>query len=103
MTAAEGRTMNVTITDELVEEIAQRAASILTEQRAQANPETDAEPVDGYLPPTRAAAYLGISRQRIYQLTSGRALCPDGRDGRTPLYTRRTLDRYVRQCAGRER
>lgn len=103
MTGSEGHVMSVAITDELLDEIARRAASIVTEQRAQADPEADTGPVDGYLPPVRAAAYLGVSRQRIYQLTSGRALCPDGRDGRTPLYTRRSLDRYVRQCAGRSR
>lgn len=103
MTGPEHRTMSIEIPEELLVEIAQRAASILAEQHANADPAADAEPADGYLPPTRAAAYLGVSRQRIYQLTSGRALCPDGRDGRTPLYTRRTLDRYVRECGRRRR
>jgi hypothetical protein len=53
----------------------------------------------GYLAPQAAADYLGVSRKRIYDLTSGRALTPDGRDGRTPLYRRETLDRYARGSA----
>lgn len=54
------------------------------------------EAADGYLAPEAAARYLGVSRKRIYDLTSMRALVPDGRDGRTPLFTRETLDAYVR-------
>jgi hypothetical protein len=52
---------------------------------------------DGYLAPAAAADYLGVSRKRIYDLTSSRALIPDGRDGRTPLFTRATLDVYARR------
>jgi hypothetical protein len=51
---------------------------------------------DGWLAPAAAARYLGINRKRIYDLTSCRALVPDGRDGRTPLFTRSTLDAYAR-------
>jgi excisionase family DNA binding protein len=54
------------------------------------------ELVDGYLTPDAAARYLGVSRKRIHDLTSMRAVVPDGRDGRTPLFTRETLDAYVR-------
>lgn len=36
-----------------------------------------------------------MTRKRIYDLTSMRAIEPDGRDGRTPLYTRATLDAYA--------
>lgn len=53
----------------------------------------------GYLAPQGAAEYLGVTRKRIYDLTSARLLTPDGRDGRTPLYLRSTLDSYAR--AGR--
>lgn len=56
-------------------------------------PERDAE---GFLAPQEAAAYLGVSRKRVYDLTSARSLVPDGRDGRTPLFTRSTLDAYAR-------
>jgi hypothetical protein len=56
---------------------------------------------DGYLAPAAAARYLGITRKRVYDLTSARALVPDGRDGRTPLYTRSTLDAYARSSARR--
>jgi hypothetical protein len=52
----------------------------------------------GYLTPAAAAEHLGVSRKRIYDLTSSRALVPDGRDGRTPLYTRATLDEYARRA-----
>jgi hypothetical protein len=51
---------------------------------------------DGYLAPAAAARYLGISRKRVYDLTSCRAIVPDGRDGRTPLFLRATLDSYAR-------
>jgi len=54
---------------------------------------------DGYLTPADAARYLGLTRKRVYDLTSMRALEPDGRDGRTPLYRRETLDGYVRRAA----
>ena len=50
----------------------------------------------GYLAPAAAAGYLGVTRKRIYDLTSMRAIEPDGRDGRTPLYTRATLDAYAK-------
>jgi len=50
----------------------------------------------GYLAPEAAAGYLGVTRKRIYDLTSMRAIEPDGRDGRTPLYTRATLDAYAK-------
>jgi excisionase family DNA binding protein len=49
--------------------------------------------------PADAARYLGLTRKRIYDLTSMRALEPDGRDGRTPLFRRETLEAYVRRAA----
>ncbi len=56
-------------------------------------------PAAQYLAPAAAAEYMGVSRKRIYDLTSTGALVPDGRDGRTPLFTRETLDAYVRGSA----
>ncbi len=52
-----------------------------------------------WMPPADAARYLGLTRKRIYDLTSMRALEPDGRDGRTPLFLRDTLDAYARRAA----
>lgn len=46
--------------------------------------------------PEGAAAYLGLTRKRIYDLKSAGALTPDGYDGRTPLFRLSTLDNYVR-------
>jgi hypothetical protein len=57
------------------------------------------EPADAWLAPDAAAAHLGVTRKRVYDLTSSRALIPDGRDGRTPLYRRSTLDEYARRGA----
>jgi hypothetical protein len=91
--------LRLTVSDELLDEIALRAARKVAEQIAEAQHNT----YNGYLPPAAAAHYLGVSRQRIYQLTSARILQPDGRDGRTPLYTRKTLDQYVRDCASKVR
>jgi hypothetical protein len=54
------------------------------------------EIIDGFMAPQAAADYLGVSRKRVHDLTSMNALVPDGRDGRTPLFSRATLDAYVR-------
>jgi hypothetical protein len=51
---------------------------------------------EGFLNSEAAAAYLGVTRKRIHDLRSAGALKPDGFDGRTPLYTRQTLDAYAR-------
>ena len=61
-------------------------------------PEPEA-PTSEWLAPAAAAEHLGLTRKRIYDLTSARLLVPDGRDGRTPLYRRETLDRYARGSA----
>ena len=74
--------------DHLAEQLAPRIAGSLA-------PRAD-DPQDGYLAPEAAGRYLGVTRKRIYDLTSMRAIEPDGRDGRTPLYTRATLDAYAR-------
>jgi hypothetical protein len=57
-------------------------------------------PQAGYLAPAAAGEYLGLSRKRIYDLRSSGALEPDGYDGRTPLWTRATLDAYVSRKGG---
>ena len=75
-----------------VEAIARRAAQVVLDELQERR--------EGYLRPGTAAEYLGLSRKRVYDLTSSGALVPDGRDGRTPLYTRETLDAYVRAQAG---
>lgn len=50
---------------------------------------------EGYLNPEAAGHYICVARKRIHELTSAGLLVPDGYDGRTPLYRRRTLDEYV--------
>jgi hypothetical protein len=91
--------LRLVVSDELLDDVAMRAARKVAAEIAEAQRAS----YEGYLPPAAAAHYLGVSRQRIYQLTSARILCPDGRDGRTPLFTRRTLDTYVRDCAAKVR
>jgi hypothetical protein len=54
----------------------------------------------GYLNPEAAGRYICVSRRRIHELTSAGLLTPDGYDGRTPLYRRRTLDEYVTKAGG---
>ncbi|HSS05237.1 MAG TPA: hypothetical protein VLK89_08655 [Solirubrobacterales bacterium] len=56
---------------------------------------------EGYLNPEAAGRYICVSRRRIHELTSAGLLAPDGYDGRTPLYRRRTLDDYVTKAGGR--
>lgn len=82
----------LTFPPELVEAIAQRAAAIVLE-REQPHPSDG-----GYLAPAAAAEYLGVKVRRVYDLKSMGALEPDGYDGRTPLWTRATLDAYVRRA-----
>jgi hypothetical protein len=55
---------------------------------------------EGYLNPEAAGRYICVSRRRIHELTSAGLLTPDGHDGRTPLYRRRTLDDYVQRAGG---
>lgn len=73
--------------DRLANAIADRIAGRLPSQRSDD---------DGYLTPAAAARYMGVTRKRIHDLASSRRLIPDGHDGRTPLYRRKTLDTYVR-------
>lgn len=56
---------------------------------------------EGYLNPEAAGRYICVSRRRIHELTSAGLLAPDGYDGRTPLYRRRSLDEYVTKARGR--
>lgn len=56
---------------------------------------------EGYLNPEAAGRYICVSRRRVHELTSAGLLAPDGYDGRTPLYRRRTLDEYVTKAGGR--
>lgn len=86
--------MQFGLSDEELRRLAEALAPLLLD-RLGADQE-QRELADGYLTPDAAAGYLGVSRKRIYDLTSMRALVPDGRDGRTPLFTRETLDAYVR-------
>jgi hypothetical protein len=72
--------------DELARLLAPRLAAVQTEQ-----------PAPGYLTARDAAAYLGVKVKRVYDLRSSGALEPDGYDGRTPLWSRATLDAYVRR------
>lgn len=44
----------------------------------------------------QAGEYIGVSRQRIADLTYSRKLIPDGYDGRSPRYEREQLDAYLR-------
>ena len=81
--------------DSLDEDALERLAERLAPRLAARLP-VGREGDDGYLAPEAAAEYLGVTRKRIYDLTSMRAIEPDGRDGRTPLYTRATLDAYAR-------
>jgi hypothetical protein len=83
------RQLTVSFPRELVDNLADAVAERLRDQDGEQVPE-------GWLAPKAAADYLGVDRRRIHDLTSLGALEPDGRDGRTPLFLRETLDRYAR-------
>lgn len=63
--------------------------------------EEEAEDEKGYLNAEAAGRYMCVPRRRIHELTSAGLLIPDGYDGRTPLYRRRTLDAYVTKAGER--
>ena len=84
------------LSDEELRRLAEALAPLLLDRLGAGQEQR--EPAAGYLTPEAAARYLGVSRKRVYDLTSMRVLAPDGRDGRTPLFTRETLDTYVRNA-----
>lgn len=73
--------------EQLADTLAERIAYRLQEEGGEEG---------GYLNAEDAGRYVGVSRRRIHNLTSAGLLAPDGHDGRTPLYSRQTLDDYVR-------
>jgi excisionase family DNA binding protein len=82
-------TLRLTIPDELIEEIARRAAELALKQLQKA---ATSEPP--YLTITEAAAYLRCKRQRIDDLLSKRTL-RRFKDGRRTLILRTELDAYI--------
>jgi excisionase family DNA binding protein len=81
-------TVSLTLPDDVLELIAQRAADLVLERLDRA------EPTSPYLTVREAAEYLRCSPQRIYDLrSSGRVSCPS--DGRRALVLRAELDALV--------
>jgi hypothetical protein len=78
------------------ERFVEALAATLAEQVADRLQDVAAD--DGYLNPEAAGRYICVPRRRIHELTSSGLLAPDGHDGRTPLYRRHTLDRYVQEA-----
>lgn len=72
--------MNLAFSDDELRRLAEALAPLLAD-RLGAGQEQQGDDDGGYLAPEAAAAYLGVSRKRIYDLTSMRVLVPDGRDG----------------------
>ncbi len=73
--------------DELLEQIAQRAAAILADRQP-------AEKAEGFMDVAGAAAFLACPVSRIYSLTSAGRL-PVHRDGSRLLFDRGELRAYV--------
>ena len=86
-------TLAFALPDEALEQLAELLARRVQDRLAV---ERGTDDRVGYLAPAAAAEYLGVSKKRVYDLKSMGALVPDGYDGRTPLFTRGTLDAYVR-------
>jgi excisionase family DNA binding protein len=80
--------LSITLSDEALEQIAQRAAEILAERQH------DRAVSQRWLTVDQAAAYIGAKRQRIYDLRSAGRLSRNG-DGRRGLVDRHELDRLV--------
>ena len=78
--------LTVSVPDELLEQIAQRAAAILAEQQPPSAPP--------WLSTDQAADYLACKPARIHDLVQLRKLEPR-RDGRRLLFRREDLDAYL--------
>lgn len=78
--------LSLPLPDELVEQIAQRAAAILADQASAAEA--------GYLDVAGAAEFLACPTSRVYALVSARRL-PHHRDGSRLLFDRAELREYV--------
>jgi excisionase family DNA binding protein len=77
----------LSVPDELVEAVAERAAEIVLSRL----------PVsDGYLDVDGAAAFLACSKNRIYALTSSQRI-PHYKDGSRLLFDRSELREFVRK------
>lgn len=86
--------VRVDIGEELIEQIARRAAELLSERVA------PAEDGNGYLDAVGAAEFLACPKSRIYSLASlGRI--PHYHDGSRLLFDRDELREYVREGGAR--
>ena len=87
--------VRVDIGEELIEQIARRAAELLADRSGKAQPEED-----GYLDVGGAAEFLSCPKSRIYSLASlGRI--PHYHDGSRLLFDRAELREYVRKGGAR--
>jgi excisionase family DNA binding protein len=87
--------VRVDIGEELIEQIARRAAELLADRAGAAEPEED-----GYLDVGGAAEFLSCPKSRIYSLASlGRI--PHYHDGSRLLFDRGELREYVRKGGAR--
>ena len=85
--------ISLSVGDELVEQIARRAAELLSEQ---ASPPAE----DGWLRGAeRIAAYLDCPRSRVYALASARRI-PIHRDGSALIARRSELDKWLLRGGG---
>jgi hypothetical protein len=85
--------LRVEIDEELIEQIAERAAELIGER-------TQAEGSDGWLRGAdRIAAYIDAPRSRVYALVSARRI-PVHHDGSALIARRSELDRWLVQGGG---
>lgn len=80
--------LSLALPDELVDQIAQRVATILADQGPTATER------DGYLDVQGAAQFLACPPNRIYALVSARRI-PHHRDGSRLLFDRAELREYI--------
>jgi excisionase family DNA binding protein len=80
------------VSDEHVEQIAQRAAQLLAER--------DATPCEGFIDVKDAAEFLKCPTSRIYALVAAERI-PHHRDGSRLLFVRSELREYVHEGGAR--
>jgi excisionase family DNA binding protein len=86
-----GHLVALAVPDELLHALAERTASLVTEQLALAG-----QAESPWLDFEGAMAYLGFSRDRLYKLTAARAIpFRKKRDGQGLLFRRDELDLWV--------
>lgn len=87
--------LNLSVLDELIEQLAQQIADHLQQREADRCAGAAASP---WLTFSQACEYLGLSRNALYKLTAARAIpCRKKQDGQGLRFQRAELDQWMQE------